>query len=405
MSSVVPTPAAVPAGLPAVPVTLIDIAPADSAEPAAAAPQPLPAGTPPSVIEMLLLRAHLWLGVLAVGATLVLAKWLGPVLVPILIALLLALTLAPALRMLVRWHVPRMLGAALLLTATIGGSVGIVSLLAEPAQQFARDVPSTLKRLERHVQQWRQPLEAASDAAQRLTGSPAQGSANGSNIGSGLFDAVVGVLMQAPLVVAAIFAIFFLAFMMLVHSDASLRKLVGLLPSLSQAKDLIGGTRQAQHELSRYMLVITLINLGLGVATAVVLGLLGVDNAILWGGVAALTNYTPYVGPALVTLLLTLVGLGQHSDLSSALLVPASFLVLTTIEGQVVTPMLVGRHLRLDPLVIILALILLGWLWGLPGLLIAVPLLTCVRVISERLHSDGRLATILNAARDRHVAD
>jgi predicted PurR-regulated permease PerM len=399
MSHVVPPSAAVPSELPAAPAALIDIAPADSAEPAAVAAQALPAGTPPSVIEMLLLRAHPWLGLLAVGAVLVLASWLRHVLVPILIALLLALTLAPALRILVGWRIPRMLGAALLMLLTVAGSIGILSLLAEPAQEFARDVPAALERLERHAAQWRQPLEAASDAAQRLTGSQAQGSANGANLGSGLFDAVVGVLVQAPLFVASIFATFFLAFMMLVHSDASLRKLVGLLPSLSQAKDLIGGTRQAQHELSRYMLVITCINLGLGVATTVLLSLLGVDNAILWGGVAALANFAPYVGPALVTLMLALVGFGQHAQLGAALLVPVSFLILTTIEGQVVSPLLVGRHLRLDPLVIILALVLLGWLWGIAGLLIAVPLLTCVRVISERLHSDGRLATILTAAR------
>lgn len=398
MSSVVP-PAAEAAVATVAPFTApADVETATSADAPAVESPPLPADSPASNVELLLTRAHPWLVLLVAGAVLALASWLRPVLVPILIALLLALTLAPALRVLVGLHVPRMVGAALLMLATVAASFGTLALLAQPAQEFARGVPAALRRLERHARLLREPLEAASDAAGRLTGSPAQGGTGASNLGDGLVDAMVGVLMQAPLVVASILATFFLAFMMLLHSDTLLRKLVGLLPSLSRAKDLIGGTRQAQHELSRYMLVITLINLGLGVATALVLGLLGVENPILWGGVAALANYAPYVGPALVTLLLALVGFGQHAEIGAALLVPTCFLALTTIEGQVVSPMLVGRHLRLDPLVIILALLLLGWLWGIAGLLIAVPLLTCVRVISERLHGDRRLATILSSA-------
>lgn len=403
MSSAGSPAAAVPAEFPPLPgtpaQTSADAPLARSDADAAAAAAAPPAAPAVCGTQVLLLRAYRWLGLLAIGAALVLASWLRPILVPVLIALLLALTLAPALRVLVGLRVPRMIGAALLLSATLGASSGVVLLLVSPAEQFVREAPAALKRLEQIAHQWRQPIEAASDAAQRLVGTLSEGSANASNLGSGVSDAMLGMLAQAPLVVASVLATFFLAFMMLVHSDASLRKLVGLLPSLSRAKDLVGGTRQAQHELSRYMLVITCINFALGGATALVLSLLGVEHAVLWGGIAALANYAPYLGPALVTLLLVLVGFGQHAEIGAALLVPASFVILTTIEGQIISPLLIGRHLRLDPLVIVLALLLLGWLWGVPGLLIAVPLLTCVRVLSERLHGDGKLVAILTAAR------
>jgi predicted PurR-regulated permease PerM len=390
------------AGEPAsAPGTLPDTPDTAAATPREAVEPNLPAqvSVDASAAALLPLRGHRGLSVLAVGAALVLASWLRPLLVPILIALLLALTLAPALRVLVGARVPRMLAAAALLGTTILASAGVLSMLWQPAQGLARDLPAALKRLELLARQWRQPLDAAGDAAQRLIGTPRQSAGGASSLGTGVSDAMLDVLVQAPLLAASAIAVFFLAFMMLAHGDALLRKLVTLLPSLSSRKDLIAGTREAQRELSRYLLAITCINLALGIATALVLTLLGVDNAILWGGIAALANYAPYVGPALITLLLVLVGFAQHAQLGAALAVPASFMLLTAIEGQIISPLLVGRRLHLDPLVIVLALVVLGWLWGVAGLLIAVPLLTCLRVVAQRWSGGDKLVTILTAPR------
>lgn len=336
-----------------------------------------------------------------VGAAtlLLLAWWLRPVLVPTLVALLLALTLAPALRVLVELRLPRLLAAFLVLGATVASLVGLLSMLVAPAQAFIERAPIALRRLELRIREWRQPFDDASDAAQRLIGAgPGAGDAAAPGA-TGMGDALYDLVAHAPLIAGSAVAIFFLAFMMLVHGDAQLRKLVTLMPHLSAKKDLIAGTREAQRELSRYLLMITLINLGLGIATAAVLTVLGVEDAVLWGGIAALATYAPYVGPALVTLLLVLVGFGQHAEAGAALAVPLSFLVLTTIEGQIVSPLLVGRRLRLDPLLIVLSMLLLGWLWGIAGLLIAVPLLTCLRVVAQRWPGAEPLSMLLTDER------
>jgi predicted PurR-regulated permease PerM len=145
------------------------------------------------------------------------------------------------------------------------------------------------------------------------------------------------------------------------------------------------------------MITITAINAALGLLTAAALWLLGVDNALLWGGIAAILNFAPFVGPLATVGLLVIVGFARFETPLAALSVPGAFLVLHLLEGQLLTPTIVGRRLALDPIMVFLALMLFGWLWGVPGLLLAMPLLSCIRIIAERVPNWIGLAKMLGS--------
>jgi predicted PurR-regulated permease PerM len=180
------------------------------------------------------------------------------------------------------------------------------------------------------------------------------------------------------------------------YADVILLKSVQLAPQWRLKRDIVEATRDAQHELSRYMLTIGTINLILGAAIAAVLWLLDVPNPVLWGGVAAVFNFAPYVGPLLMLIVLTVVGFSEAQSLLVALTVPGIFLLLHIAESWLFTPLLIGRRFALDPVVTFVTLLALGAIWGVAGLLIAMPVLTCVKIVAERVPQLHALAQLLS---------
>ena len=130
-----------------------------------------------------------------------------------------------------------------------------------------------------------------------------------------------------------------------------------------------------------YLGTITLINITMGLVVAFILYLLGMDSPLMWGGIVAVLNYIPYLGPMAATVLLALGGLMIFSDIGYALLPAAAFVVIHMVEANVITPLLVGRRLTINPLMILLALSFWTWVWGTTGALLAVPLLIIFRTI------------------------
>ncbi len=163
--------------------------------------------------------------------------------------------------------------------------------------------------------------------------------------------------------------------------------MIALLPNRQQKRFTAEILRSIEREISRYVLTITLINVGLGLILSGVLMLLGIalPEALLWGTVAALLNFAPYVGPLIGIVLMLLMGFVEFRDPLTALLPALAYLGLHTLEGQLITPIVLGRSMAISPLMLILALMLFGWLWGMIGLLLAVPLLVCVKLVLSRV--------------------
>jgi len=166
-----------------------------------------------------------------------------------------------------------------------------------------------------------------------------------------------------------------LVFFILAFGDAFVRKLVKIPARLRDKIHVVKILHEIKEEISHYLFTVACINAGLGVATAVAMRLLGMPNAILWGVMAATFNFVPYLGSAVTLTVLTVVALITFDTLAHAAMVPVVFLTLATIEGQIVNPIIVGRRMSLSPLVIVIALMIGAWVWGIVGVLLAVPLL------------------------------
>ncbi len=324
--------------------------------------------------------------------------------VPILLAILLSLMLTPAVRWLCRWYLPRALASILVLVAFIAVLTATVSVLSSPLQSFLTKAPDGLQRIEQAVTEWRRPIDdvsrRAGESLERLA-QIGQSSTRTTSVVQETPGLLTRLVSGMPALLASAVVVLFLSFLLLLYGQAILRKGVSLLPRFQDRRRLIESTRRTQQQLSAYVLTISAINLGLGVVVAGVLALIGVDDPWLWGGVVAILNFAPYVGPAVGAILLTLAGFAQFPDPGQALLLPLVFLTIQALEGQLLTPMILGRSMSLDPIVVFLSLLLLGWLWGVVGVLIAVPLLTCVRIIAEQVRGWYPLAQLLGPAPKR----
>ncbi|HEV7516605.1 MAG TPA: AI-2E family transporter, partial [Thermoanaerobaculia bacterium] len=176
-----------------------------------------------------------------------------------------------------------------------------------------------------------------------------------------------------------------LLYFLLASGDLFLRKLVKVLPSLSDKKRAIEIARQVETDISAYLSTVAMINLGLGVGVAVAMTLIGLPNPLLWGAMAALTNFIPYLGAMSCYVALALAGFLTFNDLSHALLPVGAFLCLNVVEAYFVTPMVLGRRLTLNPVVLFLGLTFWGWMWGIAGALLAVPIMVVFKIFCDHI--------------------
>lgn len=319
--------------------------------------------------------------------------------IPVLLAILLSLILAPAVRALCRWKLPRALASALVVGASVVCVGGLLAILISPAQDWVARIPKTLDRISHAAHELLQrPLQAAtqatlmwSDLTETHTGAQPVRVVDASGP-----NALWQIISATPGVLVSTIATLLLFYVFLRYADTLLLKSVQLVPHWHIKREIVEATRSAQHELSRYMMSIGLINLAMGALLAIALWLLDVSNPLLWGGIAALLNFAPYIGPFLTVIVLCIAGFGEARTPLAALAVPGVFLLLHICESWIFTPLFVGRRLALDPVVTFLALLTLGAMWGVAGLLLAMPLLTCVKIVAERVPQLAVLAQVLS---------
>jgi predicted PurR-regulated permease PerM len=196
---------------------------------------------------------------------------------------------------------------------------------------------------------------------------------------------VVGLLMTGVLL-----------FFLLSAPDSFLEKLVSLAPRLQDKKRVVAAVREVESEVSRYLIAISAINAVFGLAVGAALYGIGVPNAALWGVLAMLTNFVPYVGALAMAIVLTAVGVLSFEAPSQMFLPMGVFVGLNVVEANLVTPMLVGRTLTLSPVVVFVWVLLWSWLWGIPGGLIAVPLLATTKIVLQHIPPVAPLARMMD---------
>ncbi|MAL03197.1 MAG: AI-2E family transporter [Arenimonas sp.] len=323
----------------------------------------------------------MWL--LVIAALLYTCYLASSLILPIVLAGFFALLLAPLMRRApLRW-LPRSISAVLLVAALLGSLGAVGTFLAAPAADWVRKVPFVMRDSAPKLREMIEPLNQASRARESLGSLTKETRPTSETV---VVQPPQPDLIEAiPGVVGPVLAVILLTFSFLVFGDDVLRKLLDLRPTRAQKKLTAGIVQQIQSDLSRYMLTISGTSSILGLATAAWLWWLDVPDPLLWGVLAAGLNLTPIVGPLVMFLLLSLVGLSQFDTLGAAMLPAFGFIALNALEAQLLTPMVLGRTMRINPLAIILWLMLWGWLWGVPGLLVAVPMLVCLKIVADHV--------------------
>jgi predicted PurR-regulated permease PerM len=322
-------------------------------------------------------------------------------LLTILLGFLIALTLSPLSRGLSRIGVPHWVSAvgligitALAITAVIYFSSGTVVGWMNDAGSMGDQLQTKLSGVFRQLENVRQ---AGEDVASMAGTDPAVKEVVVKQ--PTLIDSAMSVLrtIGSTLAVALVLASFLLA-----SGDLFYLKLVQSFPTMSGKKRALTMVYDIERRVSHYLLTIALINAGLGIGIGSVLTLLGMPYAYIWGIAAFLLNFLPYLGAITGVVLVAGLSIITFDSFSYALLAPAAYLTLTTIEGNFVTPTLLGRKLELNTVAVFLTVVLWGWLWGIAGALVAVPFLVVFKVVADNVDGMGIVSNFLGAADEVH---
>ena len=331
---------------------------------------------------------------LAVFYTMYLAASL---LIPIVLAVLFNLLLAPMVRVLRSYlRVPEWVGAALVLCGLAAGLLAAFYGLSAPATRWIDQLPLAVWEIENKLGTLQEPIEEVRQAARQVeeaakgaTAAPARPSGEPQPVqvvvqSPSLTQTVLSgtAAVTAGLVVAVVLLYFLLA-----SGDTLLRQAVTIAPRLRDKKRVVEIVREMEDDVSYYLLTISLINAGLGAAVGAAMFLLGMPNAILWGVMAAVLNFIPYLGALIGIGTVGLVALLTFDAPAWILLPPLVYFALTTFEAYFITPSLLARRLTLNPVAVFLALILFTWMWGAAGALLAVPILATFKICCDHVEA------------------
>ncbi len=337
---------------------------------------------------------------LAVIATVVTLFVTRSIVIPIMFGIFFSLLLSP----LVRWmrrilHIPPSLGSVIVIIMTLGAlSYGVYSL-AGPARSWAdmavQEWPEIQKRLAvikkpiADLSQVTKEVDAATSlesdgrnevvATVKARGNPLSGLLNGGAYAS--FSVLVAI---------------FLALLLMQRPDSFLSKVLSVLPKLEEKKRAVQIARSVEESLSRYLVSVTIINLCLGVAVGVMCHFIGLPNAVLWGALAGILNFVPYLGALAGIAIVSLVSMMTFDNGTQVFLAPLFYLLLNGLEAYVITPIIIGRTTALSPVVVFIAIIAFGWLWGPAGTFLAVPIVMAAKIVALHLDEESVLGVLLS---------
>ncbi|HEX2251019.1 MAG TPA: AI-2E family transporter, partial [Gemmatimonadales bacterium] len=252
---------------------------------------------------------------------------------PIVLAVLLDFLLSPIIRALKRARIPEPLGAAFVILGLLGATSAAVYGLSGPARDWVERLPTSVRAAEDRLRALRKPVEQVTKTAAQVEEATQVGEATPEVVvrGPSLLERLFGTTQT---IVTMAIEVIILLYFLLAAGDLFLQKLIKVLPHLKDKKKAVAIARETEASISTYLVTVTLMNIGLGLAVSAVMLLLGMPNPLLWGAMAALAEFVPYLGAAALVAILTLAGLVTFEQVGHALLVPVAYLGVNILQSQ-----------------------------------------------------------------------
>ena len=315
---------------------------------------------------------------------------------PIVLAVLLQFILEPLVRVLRALKIPAAAGAAIVLLALLGVSgYGIYRIYA-PALEWAKQMPETLRKVESRIGTLKRPVEQvtrATEQVEQIASLPAseenpmvrlEPPGLAQSVFSSLGELVAGLVLGLAL-----------AYFLLANQGVFLSRIAAMVTGMTEQAAAADGVRKIQSQISKYLLTVTLINTGMGLVVGVIMALTGMPNPVLWGAMAGVLTFVPYLGATAGVCIVAIVSLVTFDDLGTAILPPLLYIIAAVLEGMIITPMVLGIRLTLSPVAIFIWLVFMNWLWGIPGAVIAVPILAIIKILCDNMRSLAPIGRLL----------
>ena len=318
---------------------------------------------------------------------------------PLVLALLLALTLSPLVRWMHRRGMGEGLAAGLVVLALTLGIAGAFGALSTPFFSLVDDAPELTERVKTRFEELREPITTVTEVTEQID--DATGGDNGVTQVTvqqpGILSQVAG---SALSIVTTTAIVIILTLFLLASGDHFSEQIVKSFGTLRDKKKALRTVRDIEGEISRYLLTITIINAALGVAVGMAMWLTGMPTPLLWGVMAALFNFLPYIGSLIGIAIVAMVALVTFPTVGAAVLPPLAYFACTAVEGQFVTPTIVGRRLRINTVAVFVAVAFWSFLWSIPGALMAVPILVFLKVLCDNIDGLRGIGRFLSAEAD-----
>jgi predicted PurR-regulated permease PerM len=299
------------------------------------------------------------------------------IVLPIILAFVLKLLFQPVMRVAARLHIPNALAAIVVIVAVFATIVALGAAFSGPAATWAQKLPEGFGQIKERLHFLSQPV-------QTLQAFLRQFDTDGATGGASTSASIETTLLRGTQYFASgFFETLIVLFFLLLSGDTFLRRLVEIVPTFKDKRRIVSLSQQIEDNISSYLVTVTLMNVAVGIATALAMWACGLEDPLLWGGIAFLLNYVPIIGPFGGVALFTLAGLLTFDNLWRALLPPGLYLLIHIVEGEAVTPMLLARRFTLNPVLVVISLIFWFWMWGTPGAVLAVPMLAVTKIICD----------------------
>lgn len=325
------------------------------------------------------------LTILAVSYTLYFARGF---LIPIFLALLLSVILQPLVIQMTRLRIPPGVGAAVVLVAATAILLWGAYELATPAADWLKRGPEVRAELEKKFRKVTKPLKEARETTQRLEEiAKPGGQKREAPVVAHRPDLLSRIVDRLERAAVTLGIMLILIFFLLARGEDTLQRIARQIAPPEKAERWSQVVVQLERDISVYLRTVAMINSAVGLATAAAMALLGVPAPLLWGAVVAVLKFLPYVGPLLTIVILSAVSLLTFDTLTKIILPPLVYLIIDTIEAQLVTPVIMGRRFAMDPVFVFISLLFWTWIWGVAGTFLAIPLLTALQIIAQNVES------------------